>query len=89
MDDTSVSERDSGDRDIEDDPKVARVIVHEVYPHKLEGGRVQVVEPKLDDNGEPVVQTVRRVIADGLVKAGRGELHETDSRSTTQGERKS
>lgn len=81
----NLSERD--DQSVsEDTPEMARVVVHEVYPHKLENGSVQVLEPKVDAKGKPEVQTVRRVVADGLAKCGRGELHKSDAKSKTKGE---
>ena len=53
-------------------PAMARVIVHETYPHKLKNGSVLVVDAK------PDVQTVKREVADALIRCGRGELHKTD-----------
>ena len=51
---------------------MARVVVRETYAHKLRNGSVQVLGPK------PGVQTVKREIAEALVRCGRGALHKTD-----------
>lgn len=62
---------------------MARVIVHEVYAHKLPNGSVFVVEPRKDEHGDDEVQTVKREVAEGLLRCGRGKLHRTDQKSTT------
>ena len=51
---------------------MARVTVHETFPHKLRNGSVLVLEPK------PQFQAVKRAVAAALIKSGRGTLHETD-----------
>ena len=54
---------------------MARVVVHEAFPHKFRNGSVQVLEPS------PEPQTVKRAVANGLVACGRGKLHSSDMKA--------
>ena len=51
---------------------MARVIVHETFPHKLKNGSFLVLEPS------ETYQVVKRDTADALLASGRGELDESD-----------
>ena len=59
-------------------PDMARVVVRETYAHKLRNGSVLVLDPK------PGVQTVKREVAEALIRCGRGVRHRTDMKFTPE-----